>query len=135
MKTRRGKDERSKIIRALDRITPKIVKLRDGYQCQRCGGRAKAQGCHWAHVYGRSRFSLRWRLLNGLCLCFGCHQWGHSNPLAFRKWFASKFPARAPYLEELYKRPVRAIKTEILRITLGQHKEKLAQLESEFKEM
>ena len=117
MKTRRGKDERSKIIRSLDRITPKIVKLRDAYQCQKCGGYAKAQGCHWAHVYGRSRFSMRWQLLNGLCLCFGCHQWGHSNPLA---------------LEELHKCPVRAIKTEILKITLGQHKEKLKQLEDEF---
>ena len=132
MKIRRGKDERSKVIRALDRITPRIVKLRDGYRCQRCERLPSSQGCHWAHVYGRSRFSMRWDLLNALCLCFGCHQWGHSNPIAFRVWFAGKFPARAPYLEELHRRPVRAIKTEILKNILAQHEEKLQALGSEF---
>ena len=131
MYRRKGTTPRDKVIRALDAITPKIVKLRDGNQCQRCGSMPKPQGRHWAHVYGRRSFMLRWNLLNSLLLCNGCHRWGHSNPLAFEKWFNKKFPARGPYLRAVYAQPTGTIRTDYLEALLKQHQEKYQELKGE----
>ena len=145
MKARKGTDERSKLIRALDRITPKIVKLRDAYTCQRCGRmpppldssvlvvRRARQGLHWAHIYGRRDFLMRWNLINGLCLCNGCHRHFDSNHHMFVEWLDEKFPARGPYLRALRAQPRCTIKSETLKEWLAEHKEKLIELESEFK--
>jgi len=133
MKTRRGTDERSKLIRSLDRITPKIVKLRDGYTCQRCGGMPKAQGLHWAHYYCRRDFLLRWNLLNAVTLCYGCHSFLDSSPKEFEAWLDEKYPERGPYLRALRATPRHTIKSETLKQWLAEHKEKLIELEAEFK--
>ena len=134
MKIRRGKDERSKIIRALDRITPKIVKLRDAYTCQRCIGMPKGRGLHWSHVYCRRDFLMRWDLLNGLTLCYGCHSFLDSSAREFDDFMEERFPARVRYLRTLRATPRQTIHIETLKLWLDQHEEKLAELESEFKE-
>jgi 5-methylcytosine-specific restriction endonuclease McrA len=131
MHRRKGKSKRDKLIRALDVITPKIIKLRDGFQCQRCGNIPKPQGCHWAHIYGRRSFVLRWQLLNAIVLCNGCHSWGHSNPLAFKEWFYEKFPARGPYLDMLRRQNKGTIRTQELETLLISYKQKYAELSEE----
>lgn len=66
-------------------------------KCERCG---KIDGeFDNAHVIGRRNLALRWDILNLLCLCRGCHQWGHANPEKFILWFSAKFPERWLYLE------------------------------------
>lgn len=68
------------------------IKMRDTFQCRRCGKRyppvmqtsefAKAlRGLHACHIFGRSRRSTRWELDNGLTLCMGCHLFFHAHPL------------------------------------------------------
>jgi len=130
MRRKKGTDKRSKIIRALDRITPEIIKLRDMHQCQRCGARPQPQGCHWSHIYSRASYHTRWDLLNSLVLCNGCHRWWHSHPTESGFWFAKKFPARYDYLQGK-RREVAAIKTSELEALLESHKEKLKQLQGE----
>ncbi len=134
MKRRKGTDPRSKLIRALDRVTAEIIKLRDMRQCQKCGSRPHPQGCHWSHVLSRNKgFLLRWDLLNSFVLCNGCHRWWHSNPTASGIWFAKRFPARYGYLQTKLKESQtrRTIKTFELEEILKSHREKLKELKSE----
>lgn len=131
MYRRKGKTKRDKLIRALDAITPKIVKLRDGYRCQRCGSMPKPQGCHWAHVYSRRSFILRWDLLNALALCHGCHSWFDGNGIDAEEWFGDKFPARLPYLKAKRAAPTGTIRTDYLEGLLEQHKQKYEELKGE----
>lgn len=112
----------------LDTVTAQIIKLRDSYQCQRCGGLPQPQGCHWAHIFGRSDYRISWDLANSVCLCYGCHSWGHSNPTAFRDWFASKWPIRLKYLEEIRLRPQKTIRKSELKELLIKQRQKLKEL-------
>ena len=91
---------RKQLKNALDRICPLVVKERDGWTCQRCNTPARGKGCHWSHVFGRRKYRIRWDLLNGVCLCAGCHRYFHSNPMLFTNWFGQKFHARYLYLIE-----------------------------------
>ncbi len=133
MKRRKGKTERDKTVRALDAITPKIVKLRDVRQCQRCGSFPDVRGCHWAHIYGRSDFRLRWDLLNALVLCYGCHQWFDSNGREGPDWHAEKWPARAMHIDCIRASPrTGTISTKVLKELLESHKLKYNDLVNEF---
>lgn len=64
----------------LDKIFSLVVRKR-GY-CQRCNmvDYEKFQCCH---IYSRANLAVRWTLNNALCLCAGCHFWGHQNPTEF----------------------------------------------------
>jgi hypothetical protein len=53
----------------LDGIWAEIIK-KPGY-CLRCGATHKKLEA--AHIVGRGAYATRWRLDNGLCLCFTCH--------------------------------------------------------------
>lgn len=54
--------------------------IREGGKCERCGNTDyKTLQC--AHVFSRRYTSVRWTWDNALCLCKGCHFWGHANPL------------------------------------------------------
>ena len=129
MKTRRGRDPRSKVVRALDAITPKIVKLRDGRKCQRCGSMPSKQGCHWAHIYGRRDFRLRWDLLNALTLCYGCHSWFDSNARDAHDWFEDQWPARAMHIDAVRRSPQQGtIRTARLEELLESHRKKYREL-------
>lgn len=125
MKQRKG------IVGQLDKVTAKIVKIRDDYTCQRCLNKPHPQGCHWAHIYGRRDYRLRWDLFNAICLCYGCHQWGHSNPTAFAEWFEDKWKARAAWLRTVRRWPHKTIRTKELEALLEKRKQKLKELSTE----
>lgn len=65
----------------LDKILSLIVRGRG--KCARCGNKQNLQCCH---IFSRSYLGLRWLLENVLCLCAGCHFWGHANPILFAEW-------------------------------------------------
>ena len=88
------KRKRKSIVKSLDKLCAEVVKLRDNRQCQRCGSFPSVYGCHWSHIYGRSRYSIRWDLWNSLVFCCGCHRWSHSYPIDFQQWFEERFPVR-----------------------------------------
>ena len=119
---------RKRTVKKLDDITRKIIKLRDKDTCQRCMKRASGQGCHWAHIYGRRSYLLRWDLLNSLVLCAGCHRWWHENPLESDEWFKEKFPARYEWLQFQKKQPPRTIRTSELQSLYTKLQQKLTEL-------
>ena len=124
--------DRAKILRALDRITPKLVKERDGHKCQRCGKEVYGCGAHWAHIRSRSSYWMRWDLTNGLLLCCGCHGWFDGNPLLGTDWLTTNFPARIPYLNWLeLQKPRGKIPTEHFEELLQGPREKMKALETE----
>lgn len=63
------KTERQKLVKKLDDIVSKIVRLRDK-NCIRCGS-TKALTC--SHFWNRNRKSTRWDLDNCDAACFPCH--------------------------------------------------------------
>ena len=126
-----NKSERKKLIDKLDKITAKIIKIRDDYTCQKCGKKPVPRGCHWAHIFSRSRHSVRWDLLNSVVLCNGCHRYWHANPLTAQIWFSKKFPHRYEYLQAEKQKPVRQIQTIELQELYEQLKYKLKELENE----
>jgi len=73
-------------VRKADRLWSEIIKARDGYRCRRCGRSHRGRGLQAAHIFTRARRSTRWELLNGVCLCTGCHMWAHRHPLEFHEW-------------------------------------------------
>lgn len=66
-------------ISKLDELWSKYVKEKAGYKCEYCkeeGRQIYPQGV-WleaAHIIGRTYRATRWLLLNGMCLCSGCHR-------------------------------------------------------------
>ena len=127
-----AKSKRKKLIDNLDKVTAKIVKIRDEHTCQRCGSNPLPRGEHWAHIFSRSRHSMRWDLLNSVVLCNGCHRYWHANPLNAQIWFEGKFPWRYEYLQEEKQKPVRQITTIELQELYEQLKEKLKYLSIDF---
>ena len=121
--------KRSTIRNSLDKVVPQIIKLRDEQICQRCGHYCSGQGCHWSHIYSRTRLSMRWNLLNAIVLCAGCHQWWHDNPIDSGRWFAEKWPVRESYLQAKKLEPLRPIRTPELAEWLAERKRKLEELQ------
>lgn len=85
----------------LDTLAKVCVKTRDDFTCQiqhddECAGRMKPLdfNCQWCHVKSKNSYNYRWLLLNILCGCGHCHQWGHANPNEFGVWYADKYPIR-----------------------------------------
>lgn len=54
----------------LDKAWSLLVKLRAGMKCEYCGTK-KTLNSH--HIYSRGKKSLRWNVINGICLCVGHH--------------------------------------------------------------
>jgi hypothetical protein len=91
----------------LDDLARNCVKARDGRVCQKSGRLLVDKcNCHWAHIKGRSRNCLRWRLENALTLSGEEHKWGHDNPADFEIWFKSVWPERWTYIEAEWKKPL-----------------------------
>ena len=71
----------------LDRLVSEYVRRRaDGY-CERCGTYHGWKGLQASHFIGRSNHSVRYDECNLVALCFGCHQYFHSNPHEHQAWF------------------------------------------------
>lgn len=65
----------------LDRNWSRAVRERADFTCQRCGKQhaEKSQGLHGAHIFSRGIKRTRHEVLNGLALCYGCHQYIDSH--------------------------------------------------------
>lgn len=83
-----------------NKLDPAMSKLiRKKGVCERCGRTDVT--FDWSHVVGRHNLTLRWDILNALCLCFQCHRFfWHEEPLESGAWFKQKFPERWQYLVE-----------------------------------
>lgn len=100
MKTRKKKTPRQKLVLELDKLSKRIVYLRDNYTCQKCGKYSKSdyQASHVIPVSAGNK--LRWEPLNMKVMCHHCHlNWWHKNPMEAAAWFSEKFPERWEYLQ------------------------------------
>ena len=79
-----------------DALVSKIVRLKG--KCDRCD-KHKGVQLQAAHIVGRKNFTLRFDLMNILCLCASCHFWSHSNPDQFTDFWRLRFPNRRMYLD------------------------------------
>ena len=77
--------------RLVDRLWSKIIRIRDNYQCVRCGHQhnSTSKGLHCSHYFSRSRESTRFYWDNCDSLCLACHLlWGkekRADYTAFKK--------------------------------------------------
>ena len=99
-KTKTKTSPRKKLVKKLDDICSKYIKLRDSYTCQRCGKTNAESQIHLSHVIPRSAgMRLRWDELNSKALCAYCHRrWWHANTLEATEWFKIVFPERYEYV-------------------------------------
>jgi len=72
----------------LDKLWSLKVKELAGYACEYCG---KDTTLNSHHIYSRSKKSVRWCLLNGVCLCVSHHTFSstfsaHKTPAEFIDW-------------------------------------------------
>ena len=88
----------------LDNLWSRIIKERDGWRCQRCGGYYPhgGKGIQAAHIVSRRHANTRHELMNGVCLDTGCHLFFHAHPFEFVE-FAKKRLGTKKY-EELRKK-------------------------------
>lgn len=77
----------SKTEKALDDAWSLLVKLLAGHKCEVC---SKTRPLNSHHIYTRIMKSVRWDVLNGVCLCVGCHIGNkfsaHKTPVTFNAW-------------------------------------------------
>ena len=66
-----------------DAAFSKLVKWRDGYECQRC---QTDQYLQCAHLISRSYKSIRTELENATTLCRSCHMYFTHHPLKWEWW-------------------------------------------------
>lgn len=75
----------------LDNAWSELVKLRAGKKCEVCG---KPDSLNSHHIYSRSKRSVRWDVMNGICLCVGHHIGNkfsaHKTPNDFTYWLEKK---------------------------------------------
>jgi len=72
----------SLLITPADSAFSRCVRERAEWFCERCGTHYehKPQGLHCSHYMGRGNWSTRFHPLNGVALCYGCHQYVGSRP-------------------------------------------------------
>ncbi len=104
MKTRKGIDKK------LDDAWSELVKLEAGMECEVCG---KKDRLNSHHIYSRSKRSVRWDVLNGVCLCVGCHTFNsnfsaHKTPTEFTYWLHETYGDE--YMEELKTKAHKTVK-------------------------
>ena len=73
-----------------------MIRERDKWTCRRCHKRHQkgSQGLHAAHIFSRGIKRTRHDPANALALCYGCHSWGHRNPLDFHDWVRKEIGPR-----------------------------------------
>ena len=75
------KQTKASLTRKLDKACSDIVRARGA--CAWCD---KTEGLECCHVFSRRYRSVRWDLLNMLCLCHSHHFYSHSNPILFTEF-------------------------------------------------
>lgn len=95
------KVSRKGLIKKLDTLCRKIVRIRDRDTCQRCLKHVEGCDSQPSHVVpkGNGASKRRFDLLNIKILCLHDHQWWHLNPSESGPWFQARFPARDKYLD------------------------------------
>ena len=67
----------------LDIIWAKAIKSRANNRCELCAGKNNLSA---HHIINKSQSKgLRWKMDNGICLCFACHRFAHDFPDKFKK--------------------------------------------------
>lgn len=105
----------------LDLLARKVVFLRDGDRCVRCGATNQLQ---WAHINSRRYLSTRWDTRNSCVFCAGCHLKWHHRPLESAAWFELNYPVRAAAMRAKLASPQR-IDREMVRLQLELERKKL----------
>ena len=100
----RRKTTLQKLEKKADDLTKEIVRLRDGWKCQKCDkpitGTSEANkksNAHRVHIVGCSHKLLRWDLINLLLLCMPCHRTFHDAE-AIKEFVKKKWRPRWEYL-------------------------------------
>lgn len=108
----------------LDNLARKLCKVRANYICERCDYMPPQVVVQWHHIVTRRCKTLRWNMLNLLCLCKGCHHWWHEVAQLGEQWMwlERKFPGRRDklnlILQTLPRRP--KIDRALIRVELRQ---------------
>jgi len=69
-----------KIDRA-DKLFSEYIRLRDNFQCQKCGRFfPEGKGLQCSHYWSRSHENTRFDGENAIAVCAGCHLFFHGNP-------------------------------------------------------
>lgn len=90
--------KKATIKKKLDTLWSQIIRSKGS--CEVCG---KTENLNAHHLIGRRDLSLRWELMNGVCLCAGCHTFklrsAHQDPIWFHQWLLEN--KGQDYLDEL----------------------------------
>lgn len=70
--------------------------VRSRGSCERCG-ESQYKRLQCAHIMSRQYIAVRWDWSNALCLCAGCHYWGHAHPLEWDDFVIGKMGEDAYY--------------------------------------
>lgn len=75
----------------------KAVRQRDNWTCRRCGKQHAENSCglHAAHLFSRRHKTTRWLLENSVALCYGCHRYIDTHPVARDSFAISEIGADA----------------------------------------
>jgi hypothetical protein len=75
------KPTKSSLTRKLDKLCSEIVRARG--ECAWCHTK---EGLECCHIFSRRYRSVRWNLLNLVCLCHKHHFYAHANPILFTEF-------------------------------------------------
>lgn len=101
-------------VNKLDAVFSKLIRLRDGYVCQRCKRYfVDGHGLQASHFYSRRHQSTRYDPDNCCAHCFACHQYLGGNPIEFASWIRNYLgDGRYEILTEKHNRIVKRTKKE-----------------------
>lgn len=104
MKTRRDK---------LDDVFSRLIRLRDGGTCQRCGAHESQKKIDCSHFWSRRHQATRYDPDNACAHCFTCHQYLGENPVEFATWIENYLGfGRYQMLTEKHRQIVKRTKRE-----------------------
>lgn len=97
-----------------DAVFSKLIRLRDGYTCQRCKRYfVDGHGLQASHFYSRRHQATRYDPDNCCAHCFACHQYLGANPIEFARWIEGYLGSgRYALLTEKHQRIVKRTKRE-----------------------
>jgi hypothetical protein len=86
--------------KALRLWTEKVLEIHGG-KCAVCGG-TETLNCH--HIEDKCNYALRWDVINGICLCAGCHNFrkdsAHRSVVFFYEWLSCHRPRVIEYIRQ-----------------------------------
>lgn len=78
---------RKGLVKKVDRIFSKYIRLRDKY-CVLCGS---TENLNAGHLFSRRHYSTRWDEGNVFCQCYPCNFHHNLQPYLYYNWFIQKF--------------------------------------------